>query len=222
MKKLILNFALIAFIGFSISSCKEKSKDENTQDIEEVAKAAADATNFNVDISKSSISWKGQKPTGSHNGTISLASGSVAAVNRDIQAGTFTIDMNTITDLDLDGDKKTNLENHLKGTVEGKEGDFFNVTQFPTATFELTSVEGENGKITVKGNLTIKDKTNPIEFPAVVSFPGDTLFLKSSPFMIDRTKWGVNYGSKTIFGDLGDKFINDEIEVVVELHATKA
>ena len=222
MKKLILNIAVIAFIALSFTSCKEKNKDEALQEIKDVAAASTDATSFNVDITKSKISWKGEKPTGAHNGTINLSNGTVAAVKRGIQAGTFTIDMNSITDLDLDGDKKASLENHLKGTVEGKEGDFFDVNKYPTATFELTGVDGENGKITVKGNLTIKDKTNPIEFPAVVSFPGETMFLKSSPFMIDRTKWGVNYGSKTIFGNLGDKFINDEIELVIELHANKA
>ena len=222
MKKLILNITFLAFVALSFTSCKEKNKDEASQEIKDVAEASADATSFSVDIAKSKISWKGQKPTGTHNGTINLAAGSVSAVNRDIQAGTFTMDMKSITDLDLDGDMKANLENHLKGTVEGKEVDFFNVTKYPTATFELTGVEGEKGEITVKGNLTIKDKTNAVEFPAVVSFPGDTMFLKSSPFMIDRTKWGVNYGSKTIFGDLGDKFINDEVELVIELHANKA
>ena len=221
MKKIILNSALITFIALSYTSCKEKNKDEALQEISEVAEATAEASGFSVDVAKSEISWKGQKPTGTHNGTIKLSSGIVAAVNGELQAGTFTIDMNSIANLDLDGDMKASLENHLKGTVEGKEGDFFDVTKYPTATFELTGVEDENGNITVKGNLTIKDKTNPVAFPAVVSFTDDTMTLKSSPFMIDRTKWGVNYGSKTIFGDLGDKFINDEIELVIQLYATK-
>jgi polyisoprenoid-binding protein YceI len=221
MKKIILNSALITFVALSYTSCKEKNKDEALQEISEVAEATAEASGFSVDVAKSEISWKGQKPTGTHNGTIKLSSGIVAAVNGELQAGTFTIDMNSIANLDLDGDMKASLENHLKGTVEGKEGDFFDVTKYPTATFELTGVEDENGNITVKGNLTIKDKTNPVAFPAVISFTDDTMTLKSSPFMIDRTKWGVNYGSKTIFGDLGDKFINDEIELVIQLYATK-
>jgi len=221
MKKIILNSALITFVALSYTSCKEKNKDEALQEISEVAEATAEASGFSVDVAKSEISWKGQKPTGTHNGTIKLSSGIVAAVNGELQAGTFTIDMNSIANLDLDGDMKASLENHLKGTVEGKEGDFFDVTKYPTATFELTGVEDENGNITVKGNLTIKDKTNPVAFPAVISITDDTMTLKSSPFMIDRTKWGVNYGSKTIFGDLGDKFINDEIELVIQLYATK-
>jgi hypothetical protein len=31
----------------------------------------------------------------------------------------------------------------------------------------------------------------------------------------------INYGPKNIFDDLGDKLINDETELIVELHATK-
>jgi hypothetical protein len=45
--------------------------------------------------------------------------------------------------------------------------------------------------------------------------------LTSKPFSIDRTKWGVNYGSKSIFDNLGDKFINDDIGLEIELHASK-
>lgn len=44
-----------------------------------------------------------------------------------VEVGKFIIDMNIIIDLDFEGDMKVNLENYLKGIVEGKEGDFFNV-----------------------------------------------------------------------------------------------
>jgi len=37
--------------------------------------------------------------------------------------------------------------------------------------------------------------------------------------MIDRTKWDVNYGSKSLFDNLGDKFISDNIELQIELQA---
>ncbi len=162
------------------------------------------------------------KPTGTHTGTISLANGEIMVNDRNIEAGTFTIDMKSIVVTDLEaGDGKENLEAHLMGTVEGKEGDFFNVTEYPTATFEITSIEGDQYKPTVKGNLTIKGKTNPVSFNATVSYPGDTMFLKSEKFKIDRTKWDVNYGSKSVFDNLGDKFISDDMELQIELHASK-
>ncbi len=65
----------------------------------------------------------------------------------------------------MDEKNRTNLENHLKGTVEGKETDFFNVKKFPTATFEITGLTEENGKKMLQGNLTIKEETKHIQFP---------------------------------------------------------
>ncbi len=221
MKNYILNIACLVLVTIGTVSCNEKTKDNALNEVGEVAVATSNATAYTVDTSKSKILWKGEKPTGSHNGTIKIASGTVSAINNDIQAGNFTIDMKSIDSEDLEGKKKENLEAHLMGTVEGKEGDFFNVNTYPNSTFELTSVEDGDGQVTVKGNLTIKDKTNAIEFPATVSFSGDTMILKSNSFIIDRTKWDVNYGSKSIFDNLGDKFISDEIELVVELHASK-
>ena len=221
MNKLVLNFAVIAFTFMGLVACKGNGNKATTSEEQDVAEATTEATEYTVNTEKSVIKWVGAKPTGSHNGTVKLSSGTLSANNREIQAGNFTIDMNSITDLDLEGEKKANLEAHLKGTAEGKEGDFFNVTKYPTATFELTDVSGEGGDVTVRGNLTIKDVTHNIEFPAVVSFPGDEVFLKSKPFSIDRTKWNVNYGSKSVFDNLGDQFINDEVELVIELHGSK-
>ena len=139
--------------------------------------------------------WEGAKPMGKHHGTIKLSSGTIHVNSGNVEAGNFVIDMNSINDEDLEGDKKANLEAHLKGTVEGKEGDFFNVKEYPTAKFEMTGIENN----VVKGNLTIKDKTNAIEFPATVTMEGDKMMLKSETFEIDRTKWDVNFGSKSVF-----------------------
>ena len=46
--------------------------------------------------------------------------------------------------------------------------------------------------------------------------------IESEAFTIDRTKWGVNYGSKSVFDDLGDKFINDDIELKILVSAKKS
>ncbi|HLW32671.1 MAG TPA: YceI family protein, partial [Aequorivita sp.] len=128
------------------------------------------------------------------------------------------IDMQSIVVEDLQGEDKARLEAHLIGKVEGKEGDFFNATEFPNAKFEMTGIENN----IVRGNLTIKDLTHAIEFPATVTIEGDTLVLKSEQFEIDRTKWGVNFGSKSIFPNLGDKFVSDTMKLTVSLQAKKA
>lgn len=217
MKSTFLKISLMAFIAMGAFACKNTEK-EAEKAVAEVAEATEAAVNYNVNTNESQILWEGSKPTGTHHGTINLTSGTIAVKEGAVEAGNFVIDMNTITDLDMEGDQKANLEAHLKGTAEGKEGDFFNVTQYPTAKFEMTSIENN----IVKGNLTIKDKTNAIEFPATITIEGDTMTFKSETFEIDRTKWGVNYGSKSIFPSLGDKFINDAIKITISLVAAKA
>ena len=74
----------------------------------------------------------------------------------------------------------------------------------------------------MQGNLTIRDQKKNIEFPVTYSVDGANMTLTSEPFTIDRTNWGVNYGSKSIFDNLGDKFISDDIQLTVKLQATKA
>ena len=216
MKKIITTSALALILITSISSCKENKQAEGEK---EVAIAATTASVYTVDTTKSVINWVGKKPTGTHTGTISLTEGSVSVIDKNVQAGTFVLDMTSIVATDLEGGKKDNLEAHLKGTVEGKEGDFFNINKYPNGNFKITRVEGENGQLKVSGNLTLKEKTQNVSFPATVSYVGNTLVLTSEAFKIDRTQWGINYGSKSIFDNLGDKFINDEIELTIELHA---
>ena len=130
--------------------------------------------------------------------------------------------MNSLVSTDLEGEWKDKLEAHLKGTVEGKEGDFFNVAKFPTAAFEVTGSEDADGKTNLSGNLTLKGVKNNITFPVSVVTEGDVLTITSETFTLDRTKWGVNYGSKTIFDNLGDKFVNDEMEMKITVKAKKS
>ena len=128
--------------------------------------------------------------------------------------------MNTITVTDLDQNSgKESLESHLKGTVEGKEGDFFNVLKYPTATFVITGVKDEAGKTMMSGNLTMLAISQNISFPVQITNQDNMVQVKSETFTIDRTKWGINYGSKSIFDNLGDKFIDDDMEITIDVTA---
>lgn len=215
MKSTRLKITMLAFVAVGTFSCKNAEKEVEVT--AEASEATEMAVEYKVDTSASQIMWEGAKPTGKHHGTIMLSSGILHMNEGEIEAGNFVIDMNTINDEDLTGDDKASLEAHLKGTVEGKEGDFFNVSEYPNAKFEMTGIDNN----VVKGNLTIKDKTNAVEFPATITMEGEKMMLKSETFEIDRTKWGVNYGSKSIFPNLGDKFVNDAIKITVSLVATK-
>lgn len=220
MKKTMLTLALVSFIAFT--SCKKENTNETTTETMEVTEVETNP-NFTVDTGSSIINWTGAKPTGTHTGTISLKEGSFEVTDGKVTGGEFTIDMSTINVTDLEGDKKNDLEMHLKGTGENAEtvDHFFNVNAHPTSNFKIVTIDDVNGAYFIKGILTMKGISKPVDFPAEIMVTDNEVTLTSDPFKINRTTWGVNYGSKSVFDDLKDKFINDDIELVVKVKATK-
>jgi polyisoprenoid-binding protein YceI len=218
MKKSILSMLAICTIAFV--SCKNDKTE--AADAAEVTPVAAEAVSYMVTASESSIAWVGSKPTEKHNGTINVTEGAMMVKDVVLEGGKFAIDMNSITVLDLKaGDGKEDLEGHLKGLTKENEDHFFNATKYPTATFEITSVETVEGVTNVSGNLTMKEITKNVSFIATVTVEENMVSVVSEPFKINRTDWGVNYASKSVFDDLKDKFVDDEIELTVTAVAKK-
>ncbi|SEQ41443.1 Polyisoprenoid-binding protein YceI [Hyunsoonleella jejuensis] len=214
-------FKMILFMSafaLALVGCKDKAKEAQTSDAEAAAEAKATAVKYVADAESSSIEWKGFKPTGTHNGTIKLSSGVVNVSDGAVESGSFIVDMGSINVLDIPAEDEQNgkLAGHLKSA------DFFDVEQFPNAAFEITGISEVEGKTMLSGNLTLKDVKNNITFPVTVSENGETMTLSSETFTIDRSKWNVQYGSKSFFDNLGDKFINDDIELKVNVTAKKA
>lgn len=224
MKNRIATLLFLSALSLTVSCKNDKAAEAETTEAGTVKEVSGEAATYTVDKQNSKIEWTGSKPTGKHTGTINLADGSVSIKDNALDTGKFTIDMNTITVTDLKaGDGKEDLEGHLKGTG-GTEADFdhfFNVKKYPQANFEITKAVTENGKTSVEGNLTMKGITKNVKFPATVTVNGNTVTLVSDAFTINRTLWNVNYGSKSVFDNLGDKFINDDIELKVSVTATK-
>jgi len=223
LKKVSQNLFKILLVACVMTGCQEKADKAKTSEAEAAAVSESTSLEYVVNVSESQIDWKGFKPTGTHTGTINIENGELTVDDGKLQSGTFVIDMTSIKVTDLEGDQKMNLEAHLKGTVEGKEGDFFNVNKFPEATFEVTSTESiAAGKTTLSGNLSMKGKEQNITFPVTITNENDMMTIESEPFTIDRTQWNINYGSKSVFDDLGDKFINDDMELKILVKASKA
>ena len=222
MKKNILTVALLTFIGFT-SSCKEEAKADDVSTSEVTPVEIEETTSVAIDTTSSSIVWVGSKPTGKHTGTIAIKEGNFEVANGKVSGGSFTIDMTSIAVTDLTEETgKKDLETHLKGTGDKvSEDHFFNTTKFPTSNFKITSVTEADGSYIVNGVLTIKETSKEINFPAEIVVTDTEISLNSEPFKINRTLWGVNYASKSIFDDLKDKFVDDEIELTVKVKASK-
>lgn len=225
MKNKVLNLVLIAGITMGTVACKnDKQNAVEVGEAQDVATPTEEAVTYEIDTTASTIKWRGTKPTGEHQGIIDIEAGSLTVTGEEINSGKVTIDMNsiTVTDEGLEEKKRTNLENHLKGTVEGKETDFFNVKKYPTASFEITGMTEVDGKKMLQGNLTIKEETKNIQFPVKTSIADEEITLESETFTIDRTDWKVNYGSKSVFDNLGDNFISDDMELTINVKAKKS
>lgn len=203
MKKIIIAAVVVSTVLFS---CKGEKK-EKVVAKEEVKVEKTTMVN-NVDLTNSVMTWKGTKPTGSHNGTVAFKSGGMIVEDNVLKGGEFVIDMNTIKNLDMEGSEGAGkIENHLKAP------DFFDVEVYPTSKFVITSVLEVEGSLAVTGNLTIKDVTKSITIPASVSTVEGITTFKSELFNIDRADFNVKYGSKRWIEGLKDKFIDDLVEM---------
>ena len=175
--------------------------------------------NYDVNTEESNLEWTGKKFTGEHVGTLKIKSGTLVMGGHALKSGEFEIDMTTINCTDVKGESKEDLENHLRNK------DFFHTKKFPIATFKITSsgqmqMDQAGNNYWAKGDFTMKGITNEVSINCNLKITGTVLTL-TSRFSIDRTKWGIKYKSKSIFPDLGDKFLYDDIEMRLKLVADK-
>lgn len=200
-----------------MSACNSDSSAVQSEEAAPVVEAAGKT--LAIDVAASKLGWKGGKAIGgAHNGYVAIKNGEMKVENGKLTGGSVLIDMTSITNEDLnkkeDNDK---LLKHLKGA------DFFNVDSFPTAKFEVSTVEPLEGteglNATVSGNLTIKGITKQIQFPAMVTASDEGASLKAQ-FTINRTDWGIQFGSSNFIADLAkDRIINDDIEFTLDIVA---
>lgn len=159
-----------------------------------------------VAVTESTIEWAGHKITGSHSGTINLKLGVLEFTKKTLTGGHITIDMPSIKVTDIKGAYAKKLAKHLKND------DFFGVETHPTTTLVFTKVSGHGKHYHITADLTIKGITEAVQFEMTVSENTATAKLK-----IDRTKYGIKYGSASFFDGLQDKAIYDEFDINVTI-----
>jgi len=156
------------------------------------------------DVNK--LLWTGSAVGKSHYGTVNF-DGYISVEDGNLKKGEILFDLTSISSEDLTGDWKTKLDNHLKDTA------FFFTDKYPTATLMINKFDGTN----ITGELKIKEITKEITFPAEVVVE-DSTFSSTSNFTIDRTEYGIVYGSENFFDLAKDKVISDEINFSVTIN----
>jgi polyisoprenoid-binding protein YceI len=213
------NFAFVAAAAFALASCGgDASVNEVTPTAaEEPAAPTVESVNYGVNTDESSLWWEGTKATYGHHGVVSVIGGMLTIEGDVVTAGNFMIDMASLVETD---NPDTTSAGQLIGHLTSP--DFFDVATYPGASFEITGAEvnaTDSTTQTISGNLTIKDKTNNISFPANVTVTGDD-FAALATFSINRNDWGVVYGSG-VSGAIGDAIIGDMITFKVNLNGGK-
>ena len=115
--------------------------------------------------------------------------------------------MKSITQLDtLYKTEENKLVRHLESA------DFFDVKNYPTASFAITESSPEDNSIT--GNLTIRGVTNH-EIVSEIFFDKELNTL-SGTISFDRQKYGVSFK-----GSSKDMLISDDVDLKINLKLIK-
>ncbi len=168
---------------------------------------------LNVDAAKSSVQWTGSKVVGgAHTGKVKVKSGGVTLDAGKVKGGEVIVDMTSIVNEDLtDATWNKKLVDHLRSP------DFFDVTKHETAKLTIDGIESQKGnEYKLKGTLTIKGISKPVTFTAVEREEKGGKAVKAE-LAFDRTDFGVKYNSGKFFQGLGDKVINDEVKLTVDV-----
>jgi len=226
MRKITLTAAAAALLFAASCNNSNSDKAETT-----TAQAAADTTGAQalaVDATSTTVHWQATHKGGlaPRFGTISVTGGTLSVDKGAVTGGSFDVDMNTLkvdTASVTEKDKKaTDLEGHLKSP------DFFDVAKHPTAKFVITKVSPfdaskdkslmEGATNIVSGNLTIKDSTVNVTFPAKITVTDGNADVQAK-FTVDRTTWGLKYGATGT--NPADWAISKDIELDINLKAVK-
>ena len=151
---------------------------------------------------ESKIGFVGSKVTGSHNGGFKNFAGSIHVDAGKIVGGP-EVKINMASTWADNG----RLEGHLKTP------DFFDVANFPTSTFTVTSIENSGNEPKITGNLNLHGVTKSVSFPANIQVAADAVTVKAE-FAINRKDFNIN------FRGMPNDLIRDNVVIKLDLKAT--
>ena len=197
---------VVAVLVVGLAACGTEG--EKTSESGSENKAANSEAKRSVSTSGTpGVNWSGEMlGMYSHSGTAELSHTIKTDENGSITGGSFTVDMSSIlaTDENFDpaeGKTKEKLVEHLQSA------DFFDVANFPNATFEISSVDEKSQ--TMQGNMTIKGVTNveKVEY----RFNEDRSACKAR-ITLNRQNYGLTWQHP-----VKENVLSDDIKIRVEI-----
>ena len=199
----ILTVAVTAVI---VTGCKDPGAEVTAAAVEAPAQQQAPAattkegvTSLAISPSNSKIQFVGAKVTASHDGGFTDFAGKVELADP-IENSQIEL---TIQTASLYADKEK-LTKHLKSP------DFFDVAQYPTATFRSTTIKKDGDGHTITGDLTLHGVTKSISFPATIK-ASDGKIDANAEFSINRKDFGI------VYPGMPDDLIRDLVVIKLSL-----
>ncbi len=216
----LTNYLFIAAFSSLFAACTDAPKGDQATVTDQQQAAAATGQTLAVDTTASYVRFTGYGVGKNHPGKFRLSSGDVSVADNQVTGGQFVININS---MDIE-QKEEMFQNKLRPHL--LSGDFFDAEKFSTAKFEITKVSPytansadtsviSGANYEVSGNLTLKDVTKNVTFPARIEMNGNALNADAN-FFIDRTQWQMSYGNDK---SLGDKAISEKVDIQLALRA---
>lgn len=222
MKQSVPAFALL----LTLAACGGASTDQaKTEEKKEAAVATGAA--YVIDTATTTVQWRATHKGGFAprfgsikvtDGSLNVENGAVTGGSFNVNLGSLVVDPASVTEPDK---KPADLEGHLKSP------DFFDVAKHPQAKFVITSVAPfdstkqksllAGATNLISGNLTLKDSTLNITFPAQITV-GENDVTANAKFVIDSSSWGINYKTE---GSPENWMISKDVEIGFSLKAAK-
>jgi polyisoprenoid-binding protein YceI len=208
-----------------LTACEQAPKADKATTTEAQSVKEGEGSVYRLDTTTSELQWIGTKPTGKHTGRFLIHQGKLYVKDTAITGGSIEINMGSLKDMDLsntDTSLQHKLETELKGPL------FFDVEKYPFARFEITGAHDfhpsvgndimmKDANYMIQGNLTIKNITKNISFPACIRIRNEILTAEAV-FNIDRTLWGMTYRADK---SMQDKLINSQVNIQLKIKASK-
>lgn len=223
MKQVVPAFALL----LTLAACGGGASTDQAKTEEKKEAAVATGAAYVIDTATTAVQWRATHKGGfaPRFGTIRVTDGTLNVENGAISSGSFNVDLNALAvdpaSITEPEKKAADLEGHLKS------GDFFDVAKYPTAKFVITGVAPYDSTKQksllpgatnlISGNLTLKDSTLNITFPAQVTVGANDV-VANAKFVIDRSAWGINYKTE---GSPENWMISKDVEIGFSLKAAK-
>lgn len=167
---------------------------------------------------QSVVVWTGRSATSRHTGTLAVDQGTIRVVDGKVGGG-FSMPLDSLADDDLaDPGLRAMLVRHLLSD------DFLFAQRHPRAEFTVVQSEFLDGaspgaaNYHVRGELLLRGRIEPLALPLTLAPLDGGVSLKAH-FDLDRTRWGMDYGSGKLFRRLGMHLVHDMVSLDVTLVA---